>query len=848
MAEKEAQARIKINKLLEDAGWCLLDNGPHKANVVLECKVRFINLGDGLEMGDDFEKTSNGFADYLLLDEKGFPLIILEAKSESKNPLVGKEQARKYARAKNCDYVILSNGNLHYFWNIEKDNPSIITRFPTQQSVKSYSAYKPQPGRLVEEKVNEDFITVTQRPNYADAPEFINPSTRDRFLHDNKLRFLRKYQVEAVHSIQDSVRKGEERFLFEMATGTGKTLVSAAVIKLFLRTGNARRVLFLVDRLELETQAEKAFKEYLRNDYKTIIYKENRDDWRHAEIVVTTVQSLLFNNKFAKLFSPTDFDLVISDEAHRSIGGNARALFEFFVGYKLGLTATPKDYLKHYKSESLRNDPREYERRLLMDTYRTFGCESGTPTFRYSLIDGVNDGFLVNPLVVDARTDVTTQLLSDKGYAVVVPVEQDGMVVEEEQSFYQKDFEKKFLSEDTNKVFCKAFLDNALTDPITGEIGKTVIFAVSQNHAAKLTQHLNQLAHLRFPGRYKSDFALQVTSLIQGAQQYTINFSDKSNNLSGTANFEPWYRTSKTRVCVTVGMMTTGYDCTDILNICLMRPIFSPTDFIQIKGRGTRKHNFIDQVTDPGRAREIGKIEKERFKLFDFFGNYEYFEEKFQYDQVLKLPRPGAGTPIDPPQPPPLPDYVNHDEDELFPVKEIKVGVNGMKIDRMYFDSFTDVIKKDEVVRQGLDQGNWDSILDHINKNIFNKPEQYYNIEKIRRSIQTDRRITLREIVEYIFGLIPFIPSREQLLDEEFSKFIADCKPEEKDDILALKYFFKSYILDARTREIIEKRQFADLNVNPSFTTKDLRAVPERWRHLIPEYIKDYVPLNKFTN
>jgi type I restriction enzyme R subunit len=847
MAEKEAKARIKINKLLEDAGWRLIDSHEGKANVLLENKVKIAGKEES-EIGDDFEKISTGYADYLLLDEKGFPLIILEAKSESKNPLVGKEQARKYARAKNCKYVILSNGNLHYFWNIEKDNPSIITRFPTQRSVKTYSAFKPQPDKLVTETVGDDYIVLTQKPNYKESPEYQNMATREQFAHAYKLRFLRKYQVNAVVSIQDAVRKGEERFLFEMATGTGKTLVSAAVIKLFLRTGNARRVLFLVDRLELETQAEKAFKEYLRNDYKTIIYKENRDDWRHAEIVVTTVQSLLFNNKFAKLFSPTDFDLVISDEAHRSIGGNARALFEFFVGYKLGLTATPKDYLKHYKSETTSNDPREYERRLLMDTYRTFGCESGTPTFRYSLIDGVNDGFLINPLVVDARTDVTTQLLSEKGYAVIVPVEQDGMIVEEEQSFYQKDFERKFLSEDTNKVFCQAFVDNALTDPITGEVGKTIIFAVSQNHAAKLTQHLNQIAHIRFPGKYKSDFAMQVTSLIQGAQQYTINFSDKSNNLSGTANFEPWYRTSKTRVCVTVGMMTTGYDCTDILNICLMRPIFSPTDFIQIKGRGTRKHNFIDQVSDAGKRIEIGKVNKESFKLFDFFGNYEYFEEKFQYDQVLKLPRPGKGESIGPPPPPPIRDYVNHEEDELFPVKEIRVGVNGMKIDRMYFDSFTDVIKKDEVVQQGIEQGNWDRILDHINQNIFNKPEQYYNIEKLRRSIQTDRRITLREIVEYIFGLIPFIPSREQLLDEEFSKFIADCKPEEKDDILALKYFFKSYILDARTREIIENRQFADLNVNPSFTTKDLRAVPERWRHLIPEYIKDYVSLNKFTN
>jgi type I restriction enzyme, R subunit len=562
-----------------------------------------------------------------------------------------------------------------------------------------------------------------------------------------------------------------------------------------------------------------------------------------------SVQSLLFNNKFIRLFSPTDFDLVISDEAHRSIGGNARALFEYFIGYKLGLTATPKDYLKHFKDEPDRNDPREYERRLLIDTYRTFGCESGTPTFRYSLLDGVNDGFLINPVVVDARTEVTTQLLSEQGYAVVVTVEDENGTREEEQLFFQKDFEKKFLSEDTNAVFSKAFLDNAITDPVTGEIGKTIVFAVSQNHAAKLTQHLNKLASIYFPGRYKSDFAMQVTSMIQGAQQYTINFSDKSNNLSGSANYQPWYKTSKTRVCVTMGMMTTGYDCTDILNICLMRPIFSPTDFIQIKGRGTRKHNFLDQVTDAGMAKGLVSVEKDKFKLFDFFGNYEYFEEKFKYDQVLKLP---ARTKINPPPPPPpppqAPGYTNLEMDNLLPIEEKIIGRTGMKVDRMFFDSFTDVIKKDEVVLSNLQEGNWDRVLDHINREILNKPQEYYTVEKLRRSIQSDRRITLREIVEYIFGLIPFFASKQQLLDQEFDKFIADCKPSEKDDIVALKYFFDSYITDSRLREIMENKKFAELNVYSSFTTKDLKAVPEHWRHLIPEYIKDYVPLNKFTN
>ncbi len=846
MPAKEAQARIKINKLLEIAGWRLVDDGSGPANVILENNVKITQtLTDA--MGNDFEKVSKGYVDYLLLDEKGFPLIVLEAKSEEKNPLVGKEQARKYARAQNCGYIILSNGNIHYFWDIEKSNPSIITKYPTQQSVKNCSAYKPQPDRLISEKIEPDYIVLTQKPNYHQIPEYLNQTTRDHFIQGNNLRFLRKYQVVAVQAIQDAVGKGTERFLFEMATGTGKTLVSAAVIKLFLRTGNAKRVLFLVDRLELETQANKAFKEYLSPDYKTVIYKERKDDWRYAEIVVTTVQSLLFNNKFSRLFSPTDFDLVISDEAHRSIGGNARALFEYFIGYKLGLTATPKDYLKRFDTENSRNDPREYERRLLLDTYRTFGCESGTPTFRYSLVDGVKDEFLINPLVVDARTDVTTQLLSDEGYAVVVPVEDEGEIKEEEQSFFQRDFEKKFFSEDTNAVFCQAFMDNALVDPITGEVGKTIVFAVSQNHAAKIAQKLNELAHKRFPGWYKSDFALQVTSFVDGAQQYTINFSDKSNNLSGTANFQSWYRTSKTRVCVTVGMMTTGYDCTDILNICLMRPIFSPTDFIQIKGRGTRKHNFTRQITDEKIAREVAYGEKEVFKLFDFFGNYEYFEEKFQYDQILKLPKRGSRSEDGPTVILP-PDYENLDKDTLLPVNEIAIGIQGMKVDRMFFDRFGETVKNDQVIVQSLEEGNWDKLLDHINRELFNKPKEFYNIEKLRKSIQVDRRVTLREIVEYIFGLIPFFKSREELLDEEFDKFIADCKPEEKADIRALKYFFKSYITDGKLREIIDNRKYTELNVNPSFTTKDLKAVPEKWRLMIPEYVKDYVPLNKFIN
>ncbi|PIV59541.1 MAG: restriction endonuclease subunit R, partial [Bacteroidetes bacterium CG02_land_8_20_14_3_00_31_25] len=559
---KEAKARIKINKLLEESGWIFFDDKGKPANIILEnnTKITQIKLD---EFGDNFEKTSNGFIDYLLLDDKGFPLIILEAKKEEINPLSAKEQARKYATSQNCRFVILTNGNLHYLWDLERGNPNIITTFPTPETIIGYTSFKPNPQNLIDENVKEDYIILTQNPDYYLDPRWIDETQRKNYLEENKLRLLRKYQVRAIERIQEEVKEGKDRFLFEMATGTGKTLIAAAVMKLFLKTINARRVLFLVDRLELEEQAWKHFRNILKNDFKCCIYKENRDDWRKSEIVVSTVQSFLFKNKYKRIFSPTDFDLVISDEAHRSIGGNSRAVFEYFIGYKLGLTATPKDYLKRIDPEKLSSkDPRELERRMLLDTYTIFGCADSKPTFQYSLLQGVKDGFLVNPIVADARTEITTQLLSDKGYIIPVTEEENE---EQNESFYQRDFEKKFFSENTNRIFCKTFLENALRDPVTNEIGKTIVFCVSQNHAAKLTQILNEYADNMFPGKYQSDFALQVTSQVTDAKQFTINFSN--NNLNGSGNFESLYKSSKTRVCVTVGMMTTGYDCPDLLNV-----------------------------------------------------------------------------------------------------------------------------------------------------------------------------------------------------------------------------------------------------------------------------------------
>jgi type I restriction enzyme R subunit len=832
---KEAKARLKINKLLEEAGWKFFDDEKGQANIQLEPNVK-LSQKDIDAFGDDFETTKNGFIDFLLLDDKGFPFVVLEAKKEDKNPLDGKEQARRYAQNINARFVILSNGNLHYFWDLERGDPDIVTEYPTQESLLHRLDFKPNNKRLADEEVNEDYIALTQNPNFKDDPQYQNEETRKKFLWEQGLRILRPYQLQSIHALQKSAEAGNDRFLFEMATGTGKTLTSAAVIKLFLRTGNAKRILFLVDRLELEDQAYKNFRNYLGNDFQTVIYKQNRDDWKKAEIVVSTVQSLSSQDKYKKLFSPTDFDLLIADESHRAIGGNSRAVFEYFIGYKLGLTATPKNYLKNVDPHKLSSkDPRAWERRQMLDTYTTFGCKDGEPTYRYSLLDGVKEGFLINPTVVDARTDITADLLSEKGYAVMVEKEEGG---EEEESFFQRNFEKKFFSEKTNTVFCQTFLENALKDPISGEIGKSIIFCVSQKHASKITQMLNKMASQLWPEKYNSDFAVQITSNIQDSQQFTINFAN--NNLNGHTKFLDNYKSSKTRVCVTVGMMTTGYDCSDVLNLALMRPVFSPTDFIQIKGRGTRKHAF--EYTD-----EYGdkhKHEKVSFKFFDFFANCEYFEEKFDYDEILKLPQLQKGTGGDDGTPVDVNEIEVFDPDKVKELREQAVGLEGMKVDRKLFEKAQQELQEDEDIKSAVENEQWEKAVKIVRDKHEDKPQLFLNLEKIRKSENLDRRISWREVLERIFGFIDKFKDKNELLEEECEKFISIYKPESK-YVPYIKNYLKAYVTDERFRDIINNKHFAELNVYAGFSMSEFKSL-NGWRETVPEYVKDYVPVNQF--
>ncbi|MEI7669444.1 MAG: DEAD/DEAH box helicase family protein, partial [Pseudomonadota bacterium] len=577
---------------------------------------------------------------------------------------------------------------------------------------------------------------------------------------------------------------------------------------------------------------------------------QDKDNWKRSDIVISTVQS--FNNgKYRQIFKPNDFDLLISDEAHRSITGNYREVFEYFVGFKLGLTATPKNYLKNFKDAPL-NDERELERRTLLDTYKTFGCAGGEPTFRYGLLDGVKDNVLINPRIIEIKTDITTQLLSEEGYSIKSVINNPDPLVNEdmevEERFGKRDFEKKFFSPSTNYEFCKIFLQKALKDPVTGEIGKTIIFCVRQSHATEITKILNELASQIWQEKYKSDFAVQITSDVKNAQEKTTQF--KNNQLLGKANFNPEYKTSKARVCVTVGMMTTGYDCADILNICLMRPIFSPSEFVQIKGRGTRKHNFSENCTSKALEEEYADANKEIFLLFDYFANCTYFEEEFNYDDVIKLPKPRTAelTYLD--------EYQNGNEiseviahtnlslDEVKSIKEIIIGIEGMKIDRMFIN-FEDEIAKNEFIAEKVKAGDFDAAEKYIEENYIDKPSEFYTLDKLNKSLKhyeanLGRKISLKEMLKKTFGIIYDYKSKDEISDEAFTDFAKEITEQDSVEQVSLQYFYKALLENKAIRDKIEQKDFSFLfagEASSILSSEQFKAIPLELRNKVIEHI-----------
>lgn len=671
----EQDARIVINRKLQEAGWVLEGAG---RNVLTE------------------QHSEAGFMDYLLLDRNGHNLALIEAKKDSIDPYMAKNQARGYAEANGCQYVFLANSEQLYFWDLEEGDATTIDRFISPEDLQ----------RRHDLKLSRKPLTsISHNKEICDRP----------------------YQVTASDTIAKQYDEGKRSFLLEMATGTGKTRLSAAIIDRFLKAHQAERVLFIVDRIELAKQALDAFQMAFKDDYRAVRYKPGQHAvFGGASIVVATIQSL--NIHFKNDFTPGYFDLVINDEAHRSIYGELpRQVVEYFQAARIGLTATPNDFLKNIDLDKLQeDDPLKLEYRFVRDTYKHFGCEVSTPTFRYTIQDGVRDGYLVKPRIARMLSIITKEAVSDEGWKIEI----DG----EDYTYRISQLERQVLIPKRNELICQQFLENALKTP-DGAIGKSIIFAVSQNHAVALARELNRLTP-----EHNGKFAEVITSRVKGASELAKQFRKDEN-------FYP-------RVAVSVDMLTTGFDCPEALNIVLARPIASPTSYIQIKGRGTRKYTFPDGT------------EKEQFLVLDFCEVVKYFEEEYNFDAPLPVAGSGGGTPPPPPQPRVVQTYDG--QDEMAFTEMLEVGPEGEKVDRLAYitkweKTIRDVIEEHPEFADKINTETDDEVEEFIRVNVFDRPTEFFNERNLSRAYRT-----FAGLIDYVkAGLgTKKLPTREEQLLE----------------------------------------------------------------------------------
>jgi type I restriction enzyme R subunit len=264
-----------------------------------------------------------------------------------------------------------------------------------------------------------------------------------------------------------------------------------------------------------------------------------------------------------------------------------------------------------------------------------------------------------------------------------------------------------------------------------------------------------------------------------------------------------------------------------------------------MKGRGTRKCDFSQSWITKSEIPDHIEPQKEQFLLFDFFGNYDYFEKDFDYDEVLKLPSKPSKPVIDPPDPPDIDEVISNSPDPLAELKEILISDQGMKIDRNLYRSFKKKVSEDEIIKGLVSQQNFDEAETYLNDNVLDKPQEFYTIEKIRKSLGLDRKLTVSELLLHIFGHIEHIPSQRECLDEEFDKLDKALKP--NDAIYgSAREVFEAYAVDDDFRDIIDSRRYAELGVHPSGDA--FRKLPVELKQGIPSYIKQNVNLGRLEN
>ncbi|NLM42854.1 MAG: DEAD/DEAH box helicase family protein [Clostridiales bacterium] len=506
-------------------------------------------------------KGKIGYVDYVLYGKDGLPLALIEAKRTSVDPNTGLQQAKLYAdslerKTGRRPIIFTTNGFETYIWD-DKISPQrkvsgIFSKSDLEKLINRRNSLKP-------------LIKIT-----------IDDRITDRY-----------YQKEAIRAVCDAIEKGHRKHLLVMATGTGKTRTAASLTDVLSRGGHITNVLFLADRTALVKQAKDDFKNYLP-DMSLCNLLSNKDD-KNARIVFSTYPTMLneidsAKNEFGqKLYTPAHFDLIIIDEAHRSIFKKYRAIFEYFDSILVGLTATPKTDVDR-------------------NTYDFFEMEQGVPTYAYDYETAVKKDHVLVPYY---NIEVTTKVL-DQG------ITYDDLS-EEEKEKYEEDFTDEegempdyippaYINE---FIFNQKTVDMVLEDLMTkgikvaggDRIGKTIIFAQNKNHAQYIVDRFNKL----YP-QYKGGFIKRVVCDDSYAQTIIDEFKIPDK--------EPY-------IAVSVDMLDTGIDVPEIVNLVFFKKVRSKVKFWQMIGRGTRLCKDL-----------FGKGEdKEYFVIFDYLGNFEFFRE-----------------------------------------------------------------------------------------------------------------------------------------------------------------------------------------------------------------------------
>lgn len=532
MSRNESQTRQDIiNHQLAKAGW-----GRNNCHLIEEY---FLRVSESEE-----EYVHRGFADYALLGMDRKPIAIVEAKRTCRDTLAGKRQAADYADEIKKQFgfdpfIFLTNGQEIYFWDRERYPPRKIAGFYTRDDLERllHQRRYAQPLNLV--TINSDVAG-------------------------------RDYQNEAIRRVTEGIDAAKRKFLLVMATGTGKTRTTIALVDTLLRSKRVQRVLFLADRRELVRQAMGEFKSHLPNES---LARIEGGDTSGARIQFATYPSMM--QVYSRL-SVGYYDLIVADESHRSIYQRYKAIFDHFDTIQLGLTATPTDYIDH-------------------NTFDLFDCGDGTPSYYYSYEQAIADNNLVNYRVLDAQTNF--QLKGIQGDALPDPLQQmarDQGVELDELNFDGSDIEKGIINQGTNDAMVREFMDKSRKD-VRGLPHKSIIFAVSHAHAKRLYESFNRL----YPELQRQGLAEIIDSHMERADATLDDFK---------------YKTMP-RVAISVDMLDTGVDIPAIQNLVFAKPVFSRVKFWQMIGRGTRL--YTEKAT--------GSIKKD-FLIIDHWKNFAYFK------------------------------------------------------------------------------------------------------------------------------------------------------------------------------------------------------------------------------